>query len=89
MCPVRIAPVNIEPILESVRSTGRLLVLEEGKTFASYGSEVLARLVERGVRFKARRLGYDGCIPACFELENRLLVNKERILGALGELLRE
>jgi len=89
VCPVRIAPVNIEPILESVRSTGRLLVLEEGKTFAAYGSEVLARLVERGVRFKARRLGYDGCIPACFELENRLLVNKERILGALGELLRE
>ena len=46
ICPLQIYPLNIGPILQSVRGTGRLLVVEEGQSFCGFGSEVLAAVAE-------------------------------------------
>ncbi len=88
VCPTQLAPFNAEPVVESVRRTGRLLLLEEGKTFAAFGSEVIARVAEAGVTLRTRRLGYDHFIPASFELENELLPNVGTVLEALVQLIR-
>lgn len=44
--PTCLYPLDVEPLLESVRRTGRLLVVEEAQGFAGFGSEILARLLE-------------------------------------------
>ena len=44
--PTRLYPLDLEPILDSVRRTGRLLIVEEGQGFCGFGSEVLAELME-------------------------------------------
>jgi 2-oxoisovalerate dehydrogenase E1 component len=42
ICPIQIYPLNIGPIVDSVRSSGRLLVVEEGQAFCGFGAEVMA-----------------------------------------------
>jgi 2-oxoisovalerate dehydrogenase E1 component len=58
--PTQLQPLDSEPIVESVRRTRRLVVVEEGQGFAGFGAEVLARCAEqlgdrgwRGVRCHA------------------------------------
>lgn len=42
VCPVQLFPLNIGPILDSVKRSGRLLVVEEGQGFCGFGAEVIA-----------------------------------------------
>lgn len=46
ICPTQIYPLDMAPILESARASGRLLVVEEGQGFCGFGAEVLARVCE-------------------------------------------
>jgi 2-oxoisovalerate dehydrogenase E1 component len=46
ICPIQIYPLDIEPILESVRISGSLLVVEEEQSFCGFGAEVLAAVHE-------------------------------------------
>ena len=87
ICPSLISPLNIRPIAESVKKTGRLLTVEEGNHVAAFGTEVLARLVESGIRVKRfKRIGYDGVIPSSFQRESELLVCEEKIARAASEV---
>jgi 2-oxoisovalerate dehydrogenase E1 component len=58
VCPVQLYPFELQPVLESLRRTGRLLVVEEGQGFSAFGSEVLAQVYESGdvPGLRARRL---------------------------------
>jgi 2-oxoisovalerate dehydrogenase E1 component len=42
ICPIQIYPLNYRPIVDSVRRSGRLLVVEEGQAFCGFGAEVVA-----------------------------------------------
>ena len=59
ICPIQIYPLNYRPILDSVRRSGRLLVVEEGQAFCGFGAEVVATLHQAlaGEPLIARRLG--------------------------------
>jgi pyruvate/2-oxoglutarate/acetoin dehydrogenase E1 component len=74
--PTRIAPLDVAPILDSARRTGRLLTLEEGTMTSGWGAEVIARAVETlGTSLRlARRLGaQDLPIPTSGPLEAAVL----------------
>jgi len=87
LCPSLLHPLDIEPIAESVRRSGRIVLVEEGPTFAAWGSEVLAQLVVTGVRIDAAvRLGHDGIIPSCFERECELLPDTNAIIEAIRKV---
>ncbi|MHB9038012.1 MAG: alpha-ketoacid dehydrogenase subunit beta [Armatimonadota bacterium] len=45
--PRTLMPYDAETILESVRKTGRLLVVDESFRFCGYGSEIISMVVER------------------------------------------
>lgn len=45
----RIAPLDVEPVAESVRRTGRLLVLEDCNENGSIGQQLASALVQAGV----------------------------------------
>ena len=42
-----VQPLNIEPVLKSVRKTGRLLVADTGWTTCGMGAEIVAQVVEK------------------------------------------
>jgi 2-oxoisovalerate dehydrogenase E1 component len=90
ICLVQLYPLNLWPVLESIRQGGRLLVVEEGIGFAAFGAEVIAQLCEHApdVLQKVRRLSSKAHpIPASRELENNTLPAADSIIAAAAELV--
>jgi 2-oxoisovalerate dehydrogenase E1 component len=84
--PIMLHPLELEPVEQSVRQTGALLVVEDGSTDFGIGAEIIARLTERGLTFRAQRLGAAPVpVPAVIGLENALLPAINRLLSALGQ----
>ncbi|MCZ7648976.1 MAG: thiamine pyrophosphate-dependent enzyme [Planctomycetota bacterium] len=75
VCPACLYPFNAAPLEESLRRTGKLLIVEEGQGFAALGAEVLAQLAERGAApARVRRLAAPAHpIPSSGPLEKALL----------------
>jgi 2-oxoisovalerate dehydrogenase E1 component len=89
ICPTVLHPLNIEPIATAVAISGRMVVVEEGPDVAGFGSEVTARLAERGVGFNVARRGYNGLIPASAPREQELLVGSNTITAMAIDLLND
>ncbi|MGQ9649932.1 MAG: dehydrogenase E1 component subunit alpha/beta [Phycisphaerae bacterium] len=90
LIPTQLYPLHIEPIVESVARTGRMLVIEEGQGFAGFGSELIAKLAEdhRVSSFQARRVHAWPCaIPASNVAESAVLPSVESILDAALQLV--
>jgi 2-oxoisovalerate dehydrogenase E1 component len=90
VCPIQLYPLNPWPIIESIRESGRLLVVEEGQTFAAFGAEVIAQIHETapGVLKNARRLGPPRhAIPSCARLEKELLPGETHVIEAAMEIM--
>ena len=86
--PTMITPLNIAPIMDSVNKSKRLLIVEEGPDFASWGSEVCASLFENGVQVKkVVRLGNNSVIPCSLPAENKLLVSVEDIVEHVKKMI--
>jgi 1-deoxy-D-xylulose-5-phosphate synthase len=56
ICLDQIAPLNIQPILDSVRKTGKLLVVEETAHAGCIGTDILAELSLTGISVSAKLL---------------------------------
>jgi pyruvate/2-oxoglutarate/acetoin dehydrogenase E1 component len=88
--PENISPFEVEPLLTSLRKTGRLLAVEEGSLTMGWGAEVLARCAESlGPELRrARRLAaLDLPIPASMKLEEAVLPGVDDILQAARSLV--
>jgi len=89
--PAQLAPLRLEPILASVRRTGRLLVVEEGTAPWGFGSELVARVAEamqeRGPRC-ARVAAHHLPIPNARPAEELVLPDAARIVAAMRALCR-
>lgn len=89
IAPLQLYPFDIGPVLESLGKTGRLLVVEEGLSFAALGAELVARVAESapGSLKQVRRLGPpEHPIPCSGPLENELLPDAGAVHGALRAL---
>ncbi len=85
-----LSPIDYEPILGSVRKTGRMVYAQEAQGHTSIGSEVAATVMERA--FYAleapvlRVSGYDTPFPPA-KLEGAYLPDADRILEAVDRSL--
>ena len=85
-----LSPVDYEPILGSVRKTGRMVYAQEAQGHTSLGSEIAATVMERA--FYAleapvlRVSGYDTPFPPA-KLEGAYLPDADRILEAVDRSL--
>jgi pyruvate/2-oxoglutarate/acetoin dehydrogenase E1 component len=82
----QLSPFAIGPILNSVRSTRRLLVVEEGTYTLGWGAEVLARTAENlnGNLYNVGRVAsLDLPIPASIGLERNVLPGVEDIIHSI------
>lgn len=83
-------PFDSAAVLTSVARTGRLLVAHEANVTGGFGAEVLARVVESGVRLQAppRRIGLpDTRVPAAPHLSAAVLPTAGRITTAALDLI--
>ena len=78
--PVWLSPLDIDTIVDSVRRTGILLVVDTGWTNCGASAEILARTSERlpGLPLRMQRLGFT---PA-FDLKSGLARCREALLPA-------
>jgi len=90
--PSRLYPFHIDVLEESLTSTRRLLVIEEGQGFVSMSSEVLAQVAERygHLNVSCRRLtARANPIPAARPLEQQCLPDTQAIIDRAMEVMRE
>ena len=90
ICPIQLYPFNPLPVIESVRRSGRLLVVEEGLSFAAFGGEVAAQIIAMapGILKNFRRLSSPSHpIPSSGPLEKELLPSVTSIVTSVLEAL--
>jgi 2-oxoisovalerate dehydrogenase E1 component len=83
ICPMRLYPLDLNPILESVLRSRRLLLVEEGLGFAAFGAEVAAQILEHApgaLEVLARIASPEHPIPSCGPLERELLPGQKQII---------
>jgi 2-oxoisovalerate dehydrogenase E1 component len=90
ICPIQLYPLNYRPILDSVKKTGRLFVVEEGQAFAGFGAEVVSEVYQAmaGEPLVARRLGakpHPLASSKAAELDS--LPGADAIVAAVAELV--
>ncbi len=82
-----IEPLDMDTILESIKGTGRLLIVHESHSNCGLGAEIIARVGEQApdvLTQPARRLGAKHVpIPVAEPLENAVLPQTEDILRAV------
>ena len=83
-------PLDFDTILESVKKTGRCVIIHEAAKTAGFGAEIAARLAEEALYDLhapvERVTGYDTHIPL-FRLEMKYLPSVEKILAAVKRTL--
>lgn len=89
--PRTLMPYDSDTILESVKKTGRLLVVDEGFRYCGYGSEIISMVVERGMdllRDRPRQLTTrHSTIPFSPPLEEFILPNPTKIADEIRAMM--
>lgn len=89
--PSRLSPIHWAPLDDSVGSTGKLLVIEEGNEGWSWGTEVAARISSRLFGELRRPVAIAtsdaDVIPSSKALEAEVLMNEARIERAIREVI--
>jgi 2-oxoisovalerate dehydrogenase E1 component len=90
ICPLCLYPMNIQAVYESLEQSGKMLIVEEGYSFAAWGSEIVTRILERStsVLHDVKRVSMSEYpIPCSGPLELQMLPNEKSVLAALKELV--
>lgn len=86
-------PLDMDTVLQSVRKTRRVMVVEEGVKRWGVGAEIACRITEQcfdDLLAPVARIGApDVPIPCAFDLEARVLPNAGRIEGGVLKMLPE
>lgn len=87
-CFSRIDKIDCQVVIESIRRTGKVLIVEEGYGYAGWGSELIAKISEsEDMHLKIIRMYNDYIIPCSLEAEMNLIPNKNSIINKIKELL--
>lgn len=85
-----VSPIDFETIQDSVKKTGRCVIIQEAAKHCSVGSEIAANLAEYSLYSLMapvkRVAGYDVIMPL-FKLEKKYMPSVERILMAVNEVM--
>jgi len=85
-----LTPLDFDTILNSVKKTGRVLILHEAPKNCGFGAEIAARLAEKGFEYldaPIQRVGGKHiCVPYAKHLENVVLPQKADIKSAIQKL---
>jgi pyruvate dehydrogenase E1 component beta subunit len=84
-------PLDMEPVLESFKKTFKAVVVEEGYRSYGVGAEIAARIQEEGFDYldaPIKRVAQkETPLPYSRELEQMALINQERVIEAVKEIV--
>jgi len=87
-----INPLDENTIFDSVKKTGKVIVIHEDTITAGFGAEIVARIIENCFEYLdapvKRIAGKDTFIPYHPNLENDVLPNRDKIYNSIKELLK-
>lgn len=90
--PIWLAPLDIETIVQSVRKTGKLIVVDNGWTTCGAGSEIVAQVLEHlqgKCDIRVHRMGFAPVTcPPTPNLENLYYPNARTIASAAYNLVK-
>ena len=82
-------PFDIDTILDSVKKTGRCVIVHEAPRTCGFGAELIASIQERAIEYLEspilRVTGLDTPFP--YSLEHEYMPNADRVLGAIRQTL--
>ena len=88
--PRTIRPLDTETIINSVKKTNRVVIVEESHPFCGVGAEISAQIMEQAFDYldaPVRRLsGADAPMPYAKNLEKLALPDTERLIAAVREV---
>lgn len=88
--PRTVAPLDTQTIVDSVKKTGRVLIVEEGCKTGGVAGEIAQQIIERAFDYLdapiKRVAGADVPIPCTPVLENLAFPDEQRIISAAKEL---
>ena len=90
--PRTLAPLEgvMEPIIESVKKTGRLLTSDEGSYNFCNGAEIIARVAEAVPGVRVKRLAFpDAPPPGAPEMIDYMKVDAAKIAAAAREMVKK
>ena len=79
ICPTLISEIFVSEIITSLQKTKKLLIVEEGNNFASWSSEVIAKISEKQLNSSITRLSNNEIIPSSFDAELNTLPSVNKI----------
>lgn len=86
-----IAPLNMEPIFESARKTGRVIIADYDWVYCGFSAELAARISEAcfgSLKMPIKRIGFEHVpCPTTRPLENLFYPNAEEIVRATESML--
>lgn len=87
----KINPIDLEIVLESVRKTGILFVVEEGSATGGIGSEIIATVCENieNKIITKRIASLPVPIPSVKSLENKVLSTEETVFNQILNSIKE
>lgn len=84
-------PLDMGPVVKSFQKTFKAVIVEEGYKSYGIGSEVAARLQEEGFDYMdapiKRVAQFEVPLPYSADLEQQALINKDRVIAAVKEIL--
>lgn len=90
--PRTIQPLDEKLILESVKKTGRAIIVHEAPVFGGFGGEIAAILADKAIDYldgPVKRVGsLFTPIPNWIEMEKYYLPSVQKVLDAAGEVVR-
>jgi len=79
ICPTLISEIFVSEIITSLQKTKKLLIVEEGNNFASWSSEVIAKISEKQLNSSITRISNNEIIPSSFDAELNTLPSVNEI----------
>lgn len=79
ICPTLISEISVNEIITSLQITKKLLIVEEGNNFASWSSEVIAKISEKQFNSSITRISNNEIIPSSFDAELNTLPSVNKI----------
>ncbi len=90
--PRTLVPLDEELILESVKKTGRAVIVQEAPVFGGFGGEIAGLLADKAIDYldgPVKRVGAPFTpIPNWIKMEEFYLPGVEKIVEAVGEVVR-
>lgn len=92
ICPTQLYPLQMQPLLESLSKTKKLVIVEEGQGFAALGAEIIAQIAVQDASLLSgglRRIAAaEYPIPASGMLEQEALPQAETIVKTIFNMVQ-